>query len=421
MANRQRAPRVTNFLCAALSILSLSVFPSAGDGARAADGAPTPLLKKGGQPVDWWFTFKFNAASFPGCGGAAAQCPFGGDPQKYREGEQYVYASKTNPTLQKGSGCSGETDNDPLGATFGQVYNGTYNYVVWNDQFYDDPPIAHCTKECGSPWGHSKGMLAWNDAGAGVVLQVSTPSWPAAGSKRNPRTDGNTLGCIKNDDDIKVSQHFFALKLTKADVLIVLDGLANASIVTDIHNLQIVKKGGPTEILNKLEALGRKSSNTKVIDKKLSSGARVISKPSDLEVPPWQMVSAQLGGVALRAATWWASPQIPTTTTTAKPACWDGQLATPGPVAIATTGHWGDKAFGLKGGPGDDFNHAKVGVSTTGSHPYVIFGDMNQQGALSGNCKSSQNGRGGLFFVVENAKLHDSVAELIKGETAPTQ
>ena len=42
--------------------------------------------------------------------------------------------------------------------------------------------------------------------------------------------------------------------------------------------------------------------------------------------------------------------------------------------------------------------NAKIGVSTAGSHHYAIFGDMNQQGTLSGkNCSSGQNCRGGLF------------------------
>jgi hypothetical protein len=46
---------------------------------------------------------------------------------------------------------------------------------------------------------------------------------------------------------------------------------------------------------------------------------------------------------------------------------------------------------------------------------------MNQQGAISGpRCSSSQNGRGGLFFVIEDADLSASVGELIKGDTAPT-
>ena len=30
---------------------------------------PCPLLAKGKPAVSWWFVFKFNAASFPGCDG----------------------------------------------------------------------------------------------------------------------------------------------------------------------------------------------------------------------------------------------------------------------------------------------------------------------------------------------------------------
>jgi hypothetical protein len=54
-------------------------------------------------------------------------------------------------------------------------------------------------------------------------------------------------------------------------------------------------------------------------------------------------------------------------------------------------------------------------------HHYAIFGDMNQQGAISGNCKSSQNGRGGLFFVVDDPDLAKSLSDLISGDSAPTQ
>lgn len=74
--------------------------------------------------------------------------------------------------------------------------------------------------------------------------------------------------------------------------------------------------------------------------------------------------------------------------------------------------------MGLEGGSEPDANHAKVGVST-GTHAYAIFGDLNQQGKLSGNCHSSQNGRGGLFYVVEDGALAASVKDLLKGEKAP--
>jgi hypothetical protein len=382
-------------------------------------GAPVPLLEKD-HPVDWWFVFKFNTSSFPACrAGAARACIFGGEPQQYAFGQQFVYASSEDKKLKDGGGCAGDTVSDPIGATFDQVYNGSYYYVVWNDQFYDDPVIEGCTKSCSSPWGHSKGVLAWDDAGEGLVMQVTTPSWPAAASTKFPRkSDGNTLGCV-DDDNVKVSQHFFALKLSKDNVLKVLAALENASVVTDPNNPQVVNNGGPADIQRLVKKLGTKSDNDAVARAQLSNGFELISKPSHLNVPPWQMVSALLGGVGLRAATWWANPKIPPTSSSTRITCWASELGQPGPVEIATSGQWEGKTFGLTGGPGPNNNHAKFGVSTSGDRHYVIFADMNQQGAISGsNCGSSQNGRGGLFFVIDDAALAESVANLIKGDSA---
>ena len=385
--------------------------------------APSPLLQKD-RPVSWWFVFKLNSKVFPGCSGdAKVQCPFGGDPQDYKHSsQQYVFASSENATLQQGSGCAGDTLNDPIGATFDEIYHGSYHYVVWNDQFYDDPDIKGCSESCGAPWGHSKGFVAWNEAGDGMVIQVSTPSWPASGSASFPRkSDGNTLGCV-HDNDVQVSQHFFALKLSKDDLVQVLKALQNASVVTDPSNSQIVNNGGPADVQSLVVSLGAKSGSNSVLNAKLSSGVQLISKPSALNVPPWQMVSALLGGVSLRSATWWANPEIPPTTTAGAPGCWSSTLSVPGPVDIATTGHWSGKEFGLKGGLGTDFNHAKIGVSTSGTVQYAIFGDMNQQGTLTGpNCKSSQNGRGGTFYVVANPQLQGSITALIAGQSAPTE
>jgi hypothetical protein len=102
----------------------------------AADStaAPVPLLEKG-HPVEWWFVFKFNSASFPGCGGGATRaCAFGGDVQDYNWfGQQFVYASSETPSLQQGSDCAGDTTADPIGATFDQVYSDSFYYVIWNE------------------------------------------------------------------------------------------------------------------------------------------------------------------------------------------------------------------------------------------------------------------------------------------------
>ena len=316
----------------------------------------------------------------------------------------------------------GDTTNDPLGATYDEIYSGSLYYVVWNDQFYQDPKLAACgsSDSCSAPWGHSKGIVAWNDSGNGIVIQVTTPDWPGSGSNQHPRQEeGNTLGCTERDNDVMVSQHFFALKLTKDDVVKVLTALQNASVVTDPHDAQIVRNGGPTEISTLVTNLGKKSTSTTFIQDTLSTGVQLISKPSALHVPPWQMVSSVLGGVSLRVATWWASPRIPSTTSSTTIDCWDPSLSAPGAVEIATSGQFAGKTFGLKGIAAPDGNHAKIGVSTSSTHHYTIFGDMNQQGAISGNCKSSQNGRGGVFYVIDDLDLSGSVQDLISGDTAP--
>ena len=389
-----------------------------------SNGVPCPLVADG-HPVTWWFVFKLNAKAFPECGGGTRTCPFGGTVQTtatYKDfGQQYVVASSDSTALQDGvTDCLGTTTKDPVGASFDEIYNGNYHYVIWNDQPYGDPKIAACTSKgnCDAPWGHSKGIVAWNDAGQGFVMQVSTPSWPASGSKNFPRkTDGNTLGCVQ-DNDVTFSQHFFALTLNKDDLVLVLKGLANASVVTDPKNPQVVNNGGPSDVQALVNSLGQLSKSETLVEGKLSTGVTFISKPSDMNVPPWQMVSSQLGGVSLRTATFWASPQIPTTTDSTVPGCWDEALGTPGPVAIATTGSWRGKTFDLTGTPGG--NHAKIGVTTSGTMAYSIFGDENQQGQLETDCKSSQNGRGGTFYALENQDLTTSITNLIAGSTGST-
>jgi hypothetical protein len=163
-----------------------------------------------------------------------------------------------------------------------------------------------------------------------------------------------------------------------------------------------------------------------VIVATLSSGVKVISKPSALAVPPWQMVSAKLGGVDLRVASWWAAPAIYSTDEGQTPTCWAPGLGTPGAVDIATSGEWSGTGIGLEGGDGPIFNHSKIGISTNAKTPLCIFGDMNQQGALAPDyahpnqaCSSSQNGRGGTFYVVSNAALWTSLTALLKGASAP--
>jgi hypothetical protein len=139
------------------------------------------------------------------------------------------------------------------------------------------------------------------------------------------KTDGNTLGCA-TDNNVKVSQRFFALKLSKDDLVKLLGALQNASAVTDWKNPQIVKNGGPVEVQKLVKSLGVKTKARTALLEELSSGVELISKPSALNVPPWQMVSSLLKGVSLRTATWWANPKIHSTTANTRIGCWSDTI-----------------------------------------------------------------------------------------------
>jgi hypothetical protein len=396
---------------------------------RAAEPPPRPLLAKG-KPVDWWFVFKFNPSDgFIGCGpiNGDRPCPFGGEPlTRQRFGQQFAFASSAGPKLMPGAGCLGAQLSDPVGATFDQVYNGDYFYVIWNDQFYADPPVCGHANSCGGRWGHSKGLLAWNDDGEGFIMQVSTPNWPGSGTSHIKRRSGNTLGCLTHNN-LTANQHFFALKLNKSDLVNVLKALKLAHVVTDPDNRQIVFNGGPPDIRKMVDALREKPAKPPVPEDVLRATLStstpndhvvLVAKPSYLFVPPWQMLSAVLSGASERAATWRNSKDIPSTKRSTKIRCWSPQITgKPGPVAIALTGEWNGKPIRLT----QPLSHAKVGTASSGDEHYVVFGDLNQQGSIGPPtpCDSAQNGRGGLFFVLKNKELYDSLANLIDGNTAP--
>jgi hypothetical protein len=212
------------------------------------------------------------------------------------------------------------------------------------------------------------------------------------------------------------------LKLSKDDVVKVLGALQNASVATNPHNPELVNNGGPADIQALVAKLGTKSDSTDFTKEPLSNGVELISKPSRLHVPPWQFVSAILDGVSLKTATFWTGTnKIFTTTKSKKISCWDPRLGKPGRVEIATTGQWDGTEIGLRGAAAPDFNHAKFGVSISGPKHYSIFGDLNQVGALTGDCSIHQNARGGLFFVLQDEKLFNSLTDLLDGNIAPTK
>jgi len=188
-------------------------------------------------------------------------------------------------------------------------------------------------------------------------------------------------------------------------------------------------RSGPKKLSDLAKNLGKVDNSTTpfqaTLSTKTAAGSKVklLAKPSKLYVPPWQMVSS-LTGEPLRVASWWGTPAIDSTRKGFKPGCWNKSLALPQEVQIATSGQWDSKTFSLLGKPEADANHAKLGHSIASGSKVAVMGDMNQEGTLHGQdsekkgCAESQNGRGGLFYVVEDETLHSGLQSLLKGSTA---
>ena len=109
-------------------------------------------------------------------------------------------------------------------------------------------------------------------------MQVSTPAWPRSGSSKFDKrkgNKGNTLGCNSSNNNLRASQHFFALKLTKDDLVEVLKALKNASVVTDPTKSQIVRNGGPADVRKLVDDLGErpKKEDEEVIKKELRAAS----------------------------------------------------------------------------------------------------------------------------------------------------
>jgi len=119
---------------------------------QTGTSSPTPMLSAG-TPATWLFVFKLNAAIFPSDASAPRDCAFGGAPQPYPAfGQRFVWASDASAPLQDGTGLAGTSANDPLGATFGQIYNGGFHFVVWNDQ-----PVPSRNKKAADAPGYPTG------------------------------------------------------------------------------------------------------------------------------------------------------------------------------------------------------------------------------------------------------------------------
>ena len=133
----------------------------------------------------------------------------------------------------------------------------------------------------------------------------------------------------------------------------------------------------------------------------------LISKPSNLNVPPWQMVSALLDGdVGAHGDLVGLAADLLDQEARSRSAAGTGVLKSdnkkPGDGRHRQERQLGGRTLGLIGGQRTTPRSASP--RRVAKH-YAIFGDLNQQGTINpgkGKCDSSQNGRGGMFFVVKN-------------------
>ena len=273
-------------------------------------------------------------------------------------------------------------------------------------------------------------MLAWNETARASSCRCRRRRGPAPAASVS-RKSGNTLGCVKTNNNLVASQHFFALKLNKEDLLEGAAGDAKRERRHRSDNRQIAQNGGPPEIRDAAEELGKKPheklrhkkpDDLKIIQTQLTADVMLISKPSNAE----RAALADGVGAARRRLRAHRHMVGLAADLLDQEVDQDRLLGghvevrqkSPGDVIIAKNGTFGGRPLGLIGGQ----NHAKVGVVTSGRTSFSIFGDLNQQGTINpvkGKCDASQNGRGGMFFVVKNDELFKTLSDMLEGEDEP--
>lgn len=83
-------------ICCLVLLAFCAVSSSVGNAAEVA-----PLVRAN-QPADWWFVFKFNTKSFPGCvANKQTACPFGGDPSSDLGGAAVCLLKQLGSPLEK--------------------------------------------------------------------------------------------------------------------------------------------------------------------------------------------------------------------------------------------------------------------------------------------------------------------------------
>ena len=297
-------------------------------------------------------SFKFNSSkSFAGCEPASknpgqknptmtatGNASFGGVVQtKPAFGQQFAFASSEDGALRQGSGCAGATLTDPIGATFDQVYNGSFHYLIWNDQFYHDPVgLGLQGRQLRRALGPLEGTARLERCGRRLRHAGLDAGVAALGQQPVRHAQGEQGQYARLQQLEQQSARQPALLCAQADqqrcLVEVLDGAEECERGDRSRpSLQIVQNGGPPDVRKLVDDSenGRTQGRASIIKTELSSGVIMISKPSGLacaaladgfviaDSEPTPAEHAQ------RTATWWTKPWIPTTTNSTAIRCWD--------------------------------------------------------------------------------------------------
>lgn len=182
----------------------------------------------------------------------------------------------------------------------------------------EDKGLPHYYSTCSSPFGHSKGAMAYEKNGQGFFLQGTTPNWPDPSQKSTYAP----LGC-QLDNNVYLSQSFMGLTLnsdTFTDMAPYIQAArvcstgtiscAGSDAAGHVIDYNCTSEQTRNESWSILDTAFAGTSNSKINSKsevfKTSGGVQFTftAHSSADDVPPWLIVANELG-VDLGVSSWW--------------------------------------------------------------------------------------------------------------------
>jgi deoxyribonuclease-2 len=312
----------------------------------------TPL-NEAGQPVDWWFSYKV-----PKLHGQTT-------------GYEYLYHDadskapcKSEYRIDRGEGAINHTLAQALSGT----PSDTLGYILYNDERPDGAADN-------GGLGHTKGCLVWDTAsGQGFWLLHSWPLFPATDLFKTQKYPTPIYG---------------QTKLCLALTLESLDAVAGQMI--HHQEPQVYATKVPTGTSESLAQLAAGASPNDPADSNVLSlttvggmAFQVIAKNRKWNDDYWNDLVGPILGVDMDVETWIRGPIAPTED--------KGGIFTTADIKFVNAGALGESVIWP-----ETADHAKWGISSDPTKPYVVVADINRM--------ISQRNRGGGGIAFLNLQL----------------